>query len=215
MNFLNSKTMKTMKTMKFFAAAALAVSMLASCDNNDEVEDLKPVEEEEAITQLVVTYTNAADASDTVVLTWNDENEDEEITENEKSVVGTFKAESTYNAEIALFNKEEDFLDEDILADQASIDAHFFVYSQTGLNFRMIRSSEDNTRSDENKLGVKTIWTAGANAEKGSIKINLYHESPKVSDEGGFGSAEGTDTDIDISFDVEVEEASKSTLTAI
>ena len=39
----------------------------------------------------------------------------------------------------------------------------------------------------------------------GSITINLFHESPAISDEGGFGSAEGTDTDIDISFNVEVK----------
>ncbi len=205
MNFLTLKTMKTMKTMKFFTMAALAVSMLASCTNDDEMESLKPVEEEETITRVVLTYTNAADDSDTVVLTWNDENGDEIVTENEQNVEGTFKVEQTYNAEIALFNEEEDFLDEDILADQASIDAHFFVYSQTGLSFTMRRASDDNMRSDENKLGVKTIWTAGPNAENGSITINLFHESPAISDEGGFGSAEGTDTDIDVSFAVEVK----------
>ncbi len=199
-NFLN---LKTMKTIKFYAMAVIAIAMLASCSNDDDATP-DPVEEEEAITRVVITFTNQANATDTVVLTWNDDDGDEVVDDNEKTVVGTFAASAVYDAVLGLFNEAEDFLDEDILADQASIDAHFFVYATT-LNFTMVRADGTGaTRTDNNKLGVSTTWTAGA-AGTGTISMELYHESPSVDDSDGFGTAAGDDTDIDISFDAEIQ----------
>lgn len=198
-NFLN---FNTMKTSKFFASTFLGLALLASCSNDDDA--TPPVEEEEAITKLVLSFTNSSDDTDTVVLTWDDTNQDEVIDANEKTVVGEFNTGQTYNATLELFNMEEDFLDEDILADQAGIDAHFFVYS-TNLDFTMTRATDDYARSDNNKLGVKTVWTAGSTTGTGDISVKLFHESPSVSDSDGFGSATGTDTDIDIAFDVEIQ----------
>lgn len=197
--FLN---FKTMKRVRFYAMTIIATAMFASCSSDDDGTP-PPVEEEEAITKLVLTFINQNDATETVVLTWDDANEDEVIDEGEKTVEGEFNAGEVYDATLGLFNVDEDFLDEDILADQASIDAHFFVYA-TALDFTMARASDDNARSDNNKLGVKTTWTAGV-AGTGDISVQLFHESPSVSDSDGFGSAEGTDTDIDISFDVEIQ----------
>ncbi len=215
-NFLNFKTMKpkvhehnksnrfnVSKTIKFYAMAVIAVAMLASCSDDDNTPD--PVDEEEAITKLVLTFVNQADDTDTVVLTWDDADGDEEVDAGEKTVVGEFSTSEVYDAEIGLFNEDEDFLDEDILANQASIDAHFFTYATT-LGFTMERAGNDDTRSDNNKLGVKTIWTAGSTGGTGSITIQLFHESPTVDDSNGFGTAAGTDTDIDIFFDVTISD---------
>lgn len=199
-NFLN---FKTMKTIKFYFVAIISVAMLASCSKD---ETPKPVEEEESITKLVLTFTNKASANDKVTLTWNDDNNDGVVDANEKTVAGKFTTSNVYNATIGLFNKDEDFLDEDILANQASIDAHFFTYATT-LDFTMVRADDDNARSDNNKLGVKTVWTAGTTAKTGTITVKLFHESPSVNDSNGFGTATGTDTDIDISFDAEIEAA--------
>jgi hypothetical protein len=198
-NFLN---FKTMKTIKFFAMAVVTVTMLASCSDDNDIPE--PVEEEEAITKLTVTFTNQDDSTDTVVLTWDDANLDEVQDANEFTVTGEFETGEVYDAELGLFNQDEDFLDEDILADQAGIDAHFFTYATT-LGFTMSRASDDFARSDNNKLGVKTTWTANSTAGTGTITIKLFHESPTVSDDGGFGTAAGDDTDIDISFNVEIQ----------
>jgi len=189
--------------MKFYATAAIAMALFASCSDDDETPP-EAVEEEEAITRLVLTFTNQNDAADTVVLTWDDANEDEVIDDGEKTVTGQFSADGVYDAELGLFNLDEDFLDEDILADQAGIDAHFFTYATT-LDFTMARADDDNARSDNNKLGVKTVWTAGSTAGTGTISVSLYHESPSVDDSDGFGTAAGDDTDIDISFDTEIQ----------
>jgi len=199
-NFLNFKTMK--KT-KFYIGTFLSLAFLVSCSNDDAITLPPPIDDEEAITRVLITYTNLTDATDTVVLDWNDANLDEVVDAGEQTVTGEFNANAVYNATIELFNMEEDFLEEDITADQAGIDAHFFVYG-TSLDFAMERASTDFTRSDNNKLGVITLWTAGATAATGDISIQLFHESPNVSDADGFGTAEGTDTDIDISFDVEI-----------
>lgn len=190
-----------MKTIKFYAMSVMAIAMLASCDNDDDTPE--PVEEEEAITEVILTFENEADSDDEVILTWEDENGDETVQPSEQTVVGTFTSGAIYEAEIELFNEDEDFLDEDITADQASIDAHFFVYATT-LDFTMMRASDDDERTDGNKLGVETVWTAGA-AGTGTISIELHHESPSVNDSDGFGMAAGDDTDISISFNAEIQ----------
>lgn len=206
-NKLKITTMKTqflnlnfMKTSKFFMNAFLCLTLITSFTSCSDDEDTpEVVEEEEAITGLTLTFTNQDDDTDTVVLTWEDANGDEAIDEGEQTVEGSFTAGEVYDAEIGLFAEDEDFLEEDITADQAAIDAHFFVYD-TSLDFRMVRADDDFERTDMNKLGVLTSWSADE-AGTGTITIQLFHESPGVDDSDGFGSAEGTDTDIDITFD--------------
>ena len=193
-----------MKTSKFFINTCLCLTLalsFTSCSDDDDTPEA--VDDEEAITGLVLTFTNQDDDTDTVVLTWDDENLDEVIDDGEQTVEGEFTADGVYDAVIELFAGDEDFLEEDILEDQAAIDAHFFVYD-TDLDFSMVRSDDDYTRSDDYDLGVLTTWTAGATTGSGYISIALFHESPSVDDSDGFGDAEGTDTDIDISFDVEI-----------
>lgn len=201
-NLLN---LNFMKTSKFFMNAILCLTLIGSftsCSDDDDTPEV--IEEEEAITSLVLTYTNQDDATDTVVLTWIDENEDLIIDAGEQTVEGTFTTGATYDATLGLFAEDEDFLEEDILADQTAIDAHFFLYS-TDLDFTMERASDDYLRADGVNLGVETVWTAGSTAGTGTITAQLFHEAPSVDDTDGFGSTTGTDTDIDITFSVTIE----------
>ena len=210
-NKLKLETMKNqflnlnfMKTSKFFINAFLCLTFITSFTSCSDDDTPGVVDEEDPVTQLILTFTNQADNTDTIVLTWDDENLNEVVDAGEQTVVGTFEVDNDYSATIELFSGDEDFLEEDILANQNSIDAHFFVYD-TDLSFSMERAASDNLRSDNYKLGVNTLWTAGSSAESGEITIQLFHESSTVNDSDGFGTAEGIDTDIDISFDVEVE----------
>ena len=200
-NLLNSNIMKT---NNFFIKTILGLSLVASftsCSNDDDTTLPDPVEEEEAITGLTLTFTNQDDSDDVVTLTWEDANEDLIKDDSEISIEGTFIPNGVYDAEIGLFAEEgEDFLEEDILDSQEAIDAHFFTYAVEDLDFTMVRSDNDEERTDGNKLGVFTEWTAGSTTGTGTITIKLYHESPTVSDDDGFGTAAGTDTDIEISF---------------
>lgn len=202
-NLSNLKNTNIMKFSKFIGLPIIALALFTSCESDD---DGGVVEDEEAITQVRLTFTNQTDANDTVVLNWTDANLDEVVDEDEKIITGEFNISAIYDAEIELFNEDEDFLEEDITADQAGIDAHFFVYEASDVDFTMARSDDDFTRSDNNKLGVLTTWTAGDVEQDGTINIKLYHESPSVSDMGGFGTAEGTDTDLDITFNVEIDD---------
>lgn len=199
-NLLNFK-----KTSNFFMKAVLCLTLIGSftsCSDDDDTPAV--VEEEEAVTSVVLTYTNQQDTTDTVVLTWVDANEDLIIDGGEQSVVGTFSTEAVYDATIGLFAEDEDFLEEDILEEQAAIDAHFFLYN-TNLDFTMERAANDYLRTDGINLGVKTVWTAGTTAGTGTITAQLFHEAPSVNDDDGFGSTTGTDTDLDITFSVTVE----------
>ena len=195
-----------MKTNKFFINAFLCLTLSASfisCSDDDDNNIPELIEGEEDVTSIVLTFINQDDSDDTVVLTWEDANEDLIQDEGEKTVTGTFTSGEVYNATVGLFAEEEDFLEEDILSEQDAINAHFFVYSTTA-DFTVDRSADSYTRADGNKLGINTEWTA-VTAGTGTINIQLFHESPTVSDADGFGTAEGTDTDIDISFTVTIE----------
>jgi len=204
---INLLNFKTMKTIKFYVMAVIAISLLASCNNDDDA-TIPPVEEEEAITKLILTFTNVSNSSDVVTLTWDDANMDEVIDAGEQTVTGPFSAGQTYNAVIALEADGEDFLAEDILENQEAIDAHFFVYTVNPTNlFSMMTRTDATTatRSDGNKLGVNTTWTVGSTSGTGTITIQLWHEATTVSDTGGFGSATGDETDIDIPFNITIQ----------
>ena len=72
-NLLN---LKIMKTSKFFINAFLCLTLATSFTScsDDDIPDL--TDEEEAVTVLVITFTNQDDAEDIAVLTWEDANED-------------------------------------------------------------------------------------------------------------------------------------------
>ena len=69
---LNTKTMKTnylnlnfMKTTKLFIMAIFCLTLITSCNNDDDPE---PVNEVELITNVTLTFTNTANSADVVVM---------------------------------------------------------------------------------------------------------------------------------------------------
>jgi len=198
-NILNSNFMKT---SKFFIRTIICLALVTSFVSCSDDDDPTPVNEEEVITEVKLTFTNNANTSEKVVLTNTAPDGQDGTSTNTKS--GNFTVGATYSLELSLLNGTEDVLDEDIIPEA---DEHFFIYAVSGINLTMTRDTDDEDGADGSKLGLKTTWVAGA-ASTGNIRIQLVHQPATTDDSDNFGSATGGSDDLNITFDgVEIKAA--------
>lgn len=200
---LNFKTMKInylnsnfMKTTKFFVAAIFCFTLITSCSETEEPEE---VLEEELITNVSLTFVNDADATDVVALaSFAADGQDGASTE---TIVGSFTAGATYSLTIGILNSEdpnnpEDVLNGDIIPEA---DEHFFAFAVNGIDLTMSRDANDIDGPSGSKLGVNTTWVAG-DVSTGNVQIRLIHEPTTVNDSNEFGSVTGGSEDFNITF---------------
>lgn len=185
-----------MKTVKLFAIPMLVLALFASCSDDDD--NPPPINPEELITNVTLTFTNTADATDIVVL--SSIAPDGQDGASVESVNGNFTAGATYSLSLSVLNASEtpadDVLNDDIIPEA---DEHFFSYAVNGINLTMTRDAGDVDGPNGSKLGVSTTWTVGA-ASTGNVQIILTHEPTSVDDSNGFGSATGGSEDLNITF---------------
>jgi len=195
-NYLNLNAMKTTKFLFKTMLCLALVSSFTSCSDDD---DPAPVNEEELITNLTLTFTNTTNPGDVVLMSSvaPDGLEDGLSTE---TIIGSFTPGASYALTIGLLNESEspaeDVLNGDIIPEA---DEHFFVYAVNGLNLTMTRDASDIDGPDGSKLGVNTTWIAGASSF-GNLQIRLIHEPSTVDDSDEFGSATGGSEDFNITF---------------
>lgn len=200
-NKLNIKTMKTnylnfMKTTKFFIMAIFCLTLITSC--NDDDDNPEPVNEVELITNVTLTFTNTANAGDVVIMSNVAPDGQEGAFTN--SVNGTFTAGQSYSLDLEITNESDpadvdDVLNDDVIPEG---DEHFFKYNNT-LGMGMIRDASDLAGASGSSLGVSTTWTTGA-AGTGNLQIILVHEPDSVDDSNQFGSTTGGEEDFNITF---------------
>jgi len=195
-NYLN---LNAMKTTKFLFKTMLCLALVTSFTSCSDDDDPAPVNEEELITNLTLTFTNTTNSGDVVSMSSVAPDGLEEGLSTE-IVSGSFTSGATYALTIGLTNASEspaeDVLNGDIIPEA---DEHFFVYAVNGLNFAMTRDASDIDGPDGSKLGVNTTWVAGA-ASTGNLQIRLIHEPGTVDDSDEFGSATGGSEDFNITF---------------
>ena len=202
----NLKTMKNhksnlniMKSTKFFISALFCLALVTSFTSCSDDDDPAPVNEEEIITTLTLTFVNTANPLDFVVLNSfaADGLEDGMSTE---TITGNFTAGVTYALSLSLLNTSEnpaeDVLNGDIIPEA---DEHFFAYAVNGLDMTMTRDAGDVDGPSGSKLGVNTTWVANS-AGTGNLQIRLIHEPTTVDDSDEFGSATGGSEDFNITF---------------
>ena len=184
------------KTTNFFVSALFCLTLITSCSSDDD--NPPPVNPEEIITNVTLTFTNNADATDIVVLA-SVAPDGQDGTSNE-SVTGNFTAGATYDLSLAITNASEtpadDVLNDDIIPEA---DEHFFSYAVNNINLTMTRDGDDINGPNGSKLGVNTTWVAGA-ASTGNVQITLTHEPTSTDDSDGFGTATGGSEDLNITF---------------
>ena len=206
-NKLNIKTMNTnylnfIKTSKFFIAAIFCITLITSCNNDDDNPD--PVNEVELITNVTLTFTNNANSADVVVMKNIAPDGQEGAFTN--TVNGTFTAGQSYSLDLEITNESDpsdvdDILNDDIIPEG---DEHFFKYNNS-LGMGMIRDASDLAGAGGTRLGVSTTWTT-ASAGSGNLQIILVHEPDSADDSNQFGSTTGGEEDYNITFQgVEVQ----------
>lgn len=192
---INHLNLNFMKTSKLFLSALFCLTLITSCSDDDTP---TAVLEEELITDVVLTFVNEADASNTVVM--SSISPDGQDGASTQTVVGDFNANATYSLNIAITNTSEnpadDVLNDDIIPEA---DEHFFTYGVDAINLTVTRDEDDIAGPDDSKLGVNTTWVAGS-ASTGSVQIVLTHEPETVNDTNELGTVTGGSQDINIRF---------------
>ncbi len=198
-NYLNFK-----KSNTFFINALFCLVLITSLTSCSDDDDSGEVLGEELITNVTLTFTNNADATDIVILA-NVAPDGQEGTFN-NTVTGEFTSGATYSLSLALTNASEtpadDILNDDIIPEA---DEHFFVYGVSGINLTMTRDGDDVAGPDGSNLGINTTWVAGAEST-GNVQIRLIHEPGSVDDTNEWGTATGGSEDLNITFmNVEID----------
>lgn len=195
---INNLNLNKMRATTYFLSAILCLTFFASCSDDDDGGNIAEPNEEEVITDVTLTFVNDANANDIVELKSVDPDGEDGPLAPTVTVTGNFTAGASYTGTVEVYNSIED---EDITVEitNEEPDEHFFIYIVNGLDMTFMRSANDVVRTDGNKLGYETNWTANT-ASTGNITIQLFHESETVSDDNEFGTQTGGSTDIDITF---------------
>ena len=177
----------------------MLIFIAVSCS---ETTDPEPVNEEELITTVNVTFTNTEDSNDVVIASFVDQDGpggNDGITTNP-----TLSANTTYSVQIEFLNESVSPTDNITLEVEEEGDEHqvFYVISST-LNLSVAYNDED---VNSLPIGLSTTFTVG-DAGTGTMDAILVHQPTKTNagvSEGDITNA-GGDEDINISFDVTIQ----------
>ncbi|AGC77362.1 hypothetical protein DDD_2235 [Nonlabens dokdonensis DSW-6] len=175
--------------------AAIAVVSMTSCEDDDTPQIIN---EEEVITTVTYTLTNAVDNTDEVILRSVDADGDGPLDPVE-TVSKAFTAGASYNGEVRFENELESPAENITLEVIAEGDEHEVFYNSTVAGVVVSKTDVD---ADGNPLGVTSTLTTGA-AGTGTLTIVLRHEPTKPNN--GTLSDAGGETDVQVSFDVTVQ----------
>jgi hypothetical protein len=154
---------------KTFASLFVATLLFSACKKDDP----KPVNEVEVITKVTLAFSNVANPSETVVMTW----EDSDGVGGNPPVInnGTLKKNTTYTIDIDLKGEDGKDKTKEIL-EEADEHQFFFGFSQNTLfsTFEYLDKDKNNK-----PLGLKTRATTVNMSGGGSLQVILAHEPNK------------------------------------
>ena len=202
--------MKTNKSL-FYLFFLLGFGLVVSCGDDDGPDPMDD-EDEEAITELVLTFTPTGDG-DVVTATWLDADGDgvgEPTIDEIDLVEGT-----EYTLTMTLANTLED-PDEDITAEiQEEDDEHIFffgftenIFSDPAGDGNIDNRGDELNYNDQDEngfpVGLSTTWTAGAHTDAaGEFTVVLKHQ-PDLKTATSDATVGGTD--IDATFPINIVE---------
>ncbi|MEC7755080.1 MULTISPECIES: hypothetical protein [Roseivirga] len=188
--------MKNITTIKSFLMAFLLLGLMA-CDNDDP----EPVNEEELITTVRVTFTPSGGGS-AIVATFQDldgEGGNAPVITNP-----TLAANTTYSVSVEFLNESEtpteDITEE--VEEEAEEHQVFFV-AASGLNFTYAYNDED---GNGKPLGLMGTATTG-DASNGTLTVLLIHEPNKSASgvSAGDPTNAGGEEDVRVNFSVTIQ----------
>lgn len=196
----NLELKKNLRLLAILFVSALAFNACSDDDHDDHDHDDHDDHDHEEINRMIYTLTNTENASDLVIMTFDDP--DGELGDDgTTTVVGTLSANSTYSGAVQFLHVHEDGDIDDIGADIAEdeADEHEVFYSTS-----LVTVEKLDKDANGNDLGMVTTVTTG-DAGEGPFTITLVHEGkkPNTGLEDAL-SGEGT-PDIEQSFSITVE----------
>jgi hypothetical protein len=184
-----------MKKMNLFWLLGL-VLLMSACNNDDP----QPVNEEEEITTLRITFTAAGEAP--ISFNWRDLDGEGGTAPVIDAI--TLNASKTYEASILVLNENEAINLENesynvTLEVSEEDDEHQFFYTKSaGLN---LTHSYDDLDANGNPVGINSIFLTGA-ASTGTLTVTLKHQPGIKSATTGINDGE---TDIAVTFNTTIQ----------
>lgn len=184
--------------LKLLVSAFMIALISVSCSSDDP----DPVNEEELITTMNVTFTNTANSSDVVTASFTDL--DGEGGNDGVKVNPTLSANTTYTVTIEFLNESETPA-EDITEEvsEEDEDHQVFFIAGTGLEFTYAYGDQDGNGNPLGLTGTATIGAAGS----GTLDVVLVHEPEKSA--SGVSSGDitnaGGEEDIRVIFTVTIQ----------
>jgi hypothetical protein len=189
-----------MKKFKILALFLAIVPFISSCSSDD---DNTPavINEEEVITDVTLTFTNATEGTATYTFT-----DPQFRDENYVAPVISLTSGETYQVEANFFNNSDPSAPEIITEEiEEERDDHFLTYGFTTDEVALTRTDgATSTDSDGIQIGLSTQWIAG-NATSGSVVVSLIHQPTVKSTDPAEGSVTGGETDVEVTFDLEIQ----------
>lgn len=187
---------KNIKLKNILAYLALSVTLIGfTACSNDDGDNPDPVNEEEVITTMNVTLTNAG----TSITLQSQDLDGDGPNAPVITVSGDLSSNTTYDGIIELLNETETPA-EDITEEVAEeSDEHQFLFDTTGAIASLEYSDQD---SNGNPIGIEFSLTTG-DAGNATLQITLRHE-PKKPNDGTLSDA-GGETDIAQTFSLVVQ----------
>lgn len=189
-----------MKTIKNFLILFMTIGLITSCSDDD---DPAPVNEEEVITTLRITFTPQGGGAQVVFQSQDldgDGPADPVISVSGQLVTGT-----TYNGSVTVLNELENPAEDITLEIMEEDEEHQFFYQLTGGAGPTI--GYDDMDADGNPVGLDIILTTGQTNTINVLTVTLRHEPNKdaagVSD-GDIANA-GGETDIEAVFNFTIQ----------
>ena len=191
--------MKLEKLKFYVPALLLAMVAFTACSSDDP----EPVNEEELITTLRVTFTGTGNTQGIVVATFKDlDGAGGDAPEITNPV--TLAENGTYNVSVEFLNEAESPVENITEEVSEEADEHqIFFTASAGLNFFYEYTDQD---SNGQPIGLQGIVSTGE-AGIGTLQVLLIHEPLKTASSVSDGDPTnaGGETDISVSFNIAIQ----------
>lgn len=192
-----------MKTnLKYMIMALIAAAAINGCkpEDDDPIAPTPPVNEEEVITTLILSFDGQAGATDKE-LRFTDPDGDGGAAPYFD--LDTLQATANYNVRVLVLNETAmpvDTISNEVLDEGVD---HQFFFQPTGANITIAYADVD---VNGNPIGLQTTMATGV-ASAGTLKVTLRHELDKTAAgvSGGNITNAGGNTDIEVDFPLVIE----------
>lgn len=153
-----------------------------------------PVNEEELITSLIISFIDTAGIQPSVSYAFRDPDGEGGNAPTQHDTI-RLVANTYYNAIVQLLNESVSPAEDITLEVQGESNEHLFCYAPSNTNVSIVRTDSDGTY----EVGITSRWYTG-NTANGETTITLKHQP-----DGKDGTCAPGDTDVEVTFVTEIQ----------